>query len=542
MILGGSDTSAVTVEWTMSELIKHPRVMEKVQKEVKEMFDGKRTVDEADLDELHYLDMVIKESLRLHPPAPLIAPRECRETTVINGYHIPAKTRIIVNAWAMKRDPRHWNEPTEFYPERFFDTSIDYNGQNFKFIPFGAGRRIYPGIPLIVTSCVTILMVLMRRPKPDAPLMPPGPRKLPLLGNLHNLMGPTLPHRRLMELAVEHGPLIQLQLGETSTVVVSSPELAKEFLQTHDLNFATRPFLPSAAILLYNGRDIVFGPFGDYWRQKLKKLHAEADAILEQVINEHVARIRTDRVEDDDEHHQDNDLVDVFLNLNTKNHGLGFSITHVEIKAVILDLFLGGSDTSAVIVEWAMSELMKHPRVMEKVQKEVRKMFDAKLVVDEADLDELHYLDMVIKETLRLHAPAPLISPRECRETTMIGGYEVQAKTRVIVNAWAINRDPRHWEEPTEFCPERFIDTYVDYNGQNFKFIPFGAGRRVCPGIQSGMAMVKLLLAKLLYNFDWKLPNENNSLNIDMSEEFGLTVKRKNELFLIPVLRHPQPQ
>ncbi|CAI0456068.1 unnamed protein product [Linum tenue] len=493
---------------------------------------------------------------------------------------------------------------------------------------------------LIATSCVTILIALTRKPKTIAPTLPPGPRKLPILGNLHNLIGPTLPHRRLMELAVEHGPLMQLQLGETSTVVVSSPEIAMEFLQTHDLNFATKPFLPSAATVLYNGRDIAFGPYGDYWRQmrkicvvellspkrvrsfgpiraqevnelvrsismvaagavnlsgllfslayritcrtafgnkaqnqeeaflpvlqqimkalgglslwdlfpssnlvrlvsgterKLKKLHAEADAILEQVINEHVARIRTDRVED-------NDLVDVFLNLNTKNHGLGFSITHVEIKAVILDLFLGGSDTSAVIVEWAMSELMKHPRVMEKVQKEVRKMFDAKLVVDEADLDELHYLDMVIKETLRLHAPAPLISPRECRETTMIGGYEVQAKTRVIVNAWAINRDPRHWEEPTEFCPERFIDTYVDYNGQNFKFIPFGAGRRVCPGIQSGMAMVKLLLAKLLYNFDWKLPNENNSLNIDMSEEFGLTVKRKNELFLIPVLRHPQPQ
>ncbi|CAI0456066.1 unnamed protein product [Linum tenue] len=468
---------------------------------------------------------------------------------------------------------------------------------------------------LIATSCVTILIALTRKPKTIAPTLPPGPRKLPILGNLHNLIGPTLPHRRLMELAVEHGPLMQLQLGETSTVVVSSPEIAME-----------------SATVLYNGRDIAFGPYGDYWRQmrkicvvellspkrvrsfgpiraqevnelvrsismvaagavnlsgllfslayritcrtafgnkaqnqeeaflpvlqqiinlvrlvsgterKLKKLHAEADAILEQVINEHVARIRTDRVEDDDEHHQDNDLVDVFLNLNTKNHGLGFSITHVEIKAVILDLFLGGSDTSAVIVEWAMSELMKHPRVMEKVQKEVRKMFDAKLVVDEADLDELHYLDMVIKETLRLHAPAPLISPRECRETTMIGGYEVQAKTRVIVNAWAINRDPRHWEEPTEFCPERFIDTYVDYNGQNFKFIPFGAGRRVCPGIQSGMAMVKLLLAKLLYNFDWKLPNENNSLNIDMSEEFGLTVKRKNELFLIPVLRHPQPQ
>ncbi|CAI0456070.1 unnamed protein product [Linum tenue] len=478
---------------------------------------------------------------------------------------------------------------------------------------------------LIATSCVTILIALTRKPKTIAPTLPPGPRKLPILGNLHNLIGPTLPHRRLMELAVEHGPLMQLQLGETSTVVVSSPEIAMEFLQTHDLNFATKPFLPSAATVLYNGRDIAFGPYGDYWRQmrkicvvellspkrvrsfgpiraqevnelvrsismvaagavnlsgllfslayritcrtafgnkaqnqeeaflpvlqqimkalgglslwdlfpssnlvrlvsgterKLKKLHAEADAILEQVINEHVARIRTDRVEDDDEHHQDNDLVDVFLNLNTKNHGLGFSITHVEIKAVILDLFLGGSDTSAVIVEWAMSELMKHPRVMEKVQKE----------------------DMVIKETLRLHAPAPLISPRECRETTMIGGYEVQAKTRVIVNAWAINRDPRHWEEPTEFCPERFIDTYVDYNGQNFKFIPFGAGRRVCPGIQSGMAMVKLLLAKLLYNFDWKLPNENNSLNIDMSEEFGLTVKRKNELFLIPVLRHPQPQ
>ncbi|CAI0456071.1 unnamed protein product [Linum tenue] len=455
---------------------------------------------------------------------------------------------------------------------------------------------------LIATSCVTILIALTRKPKTIAPTLPPGPRKLPILGNLHNLIGPTLPHRRLMELAVEHGPLMQLQLGETSTVVVSSPEIAMQMrkicvvellspkrvrsfgpIRAQEVNELVRSISMVAAGAV-NLSGLLFSlayritcrtAFGNkaqnqeeaflpvlqqimkalgglsLWdlfpssnlvrlvsgtERKLKKLHAEADAILEQVINEHVARIRTDRVEDDDEHHQDNDLVDVFLNLNTKNHGLGFSITHVEIKAVIL------SDTSAVIVEWAMSELMKHPRVMEKVQKEVRKMFDAKLVVDEADLDELHYLDMVIKETLRLHAPAPLISPRECRETTMIGGYEVQAKTRVIVNAWAINRDPRHWEEPTEFCPERFIDTYVDYNGQNFKFIPFGAGRRVCPGIQSGMAMVKLLLAKLLYNFDWKLPNENNSLNIDMSEEFGLTVKRKNELFLIPVLRHPQPQ
>ncbi|CAI0456067.1 unnamed protein product [Linum tenue] len=502
---------------------------------------------------------------------------------------------------------------------------------------------------LIATSCVTILIALTRKPKTIAPTLPPGPRKLPILGNLHNLIGPTLPHRRLMELAVEHGPLMQLQLGETSTVVVSSPEIAMEFLQTHDLNFATKPFLPSAATVLYNGRDIAFGPYGDYWRQmrkicvvellspkrvrsfgpiraqevnelvrsismvaagggheeainlskslfsityritcrtafgekaqnqeeafspvleqimkalgglnlwdlfpssnlvrlvsgterKLKKLHLEADVILEQVLRDHVARRRTER-------DHDKDLVDVLLNLSSKNHGLGFSITHLEIKAVILDMILGGSDTSAVTVEWTMSELIKHPRVMEKVQKEVKEMFDGKRTVDEADLDELHYLDMVIKESLRLHPPAPLIAPRECRETTVINGYHIPAKTRIIVNAWAMKRDPRHWNEPTEFYPERFFDTSIDYNGQNFKqnfkFIPFGAGRRVCPGIQSGMAMVKLLLAKLLYNFDWKLPNENNSLNIDMSEEFGLTVKRKNELFLIPVLRHPQPQ
>ncbi|KAL5575856.1 hypothetical protein UlMin_017555 [Ulmus minor] len=180
-----------------------------------------------------------------------------------------------------------------------------------------------------------------------------------------------------------------------------------------------------------------------------------------------------------------------------------------------------------------MAEMMKNPRIMEKAQAEIRKAFEGKMSIHERDIQELTYLKLVIKETLRLHPPAPLLAPRECRESCEIDGYKIPIKTKVIVNAWAIGRDPEYWNEAESFIPERFENSSIDYKGNNFEYIPFGAGRRICPGISFGMANIELPLSQLLFHFDWKLPGGLTPENLDMEEKFGGTVGRKNELFLI---------
>lgn len=198
---------------------------------------------------------------------------------------------------------------------------------------------------------------------------------------------------------------------------------------------------------------------------------------------------------------------------------------------------MAGGETSSTVIEWAMLEMLKNPKIMEEAQAEVRRVFGSKGNVEETkDLDELKFLASVIKETLRLHPPVVLI-PRESKESCVIDGYEIPAKTKFIVNAWAIGRDPKYWTEPERFQPERFLESTnsVDFKGSDFQFIPFGAGRRMCPGIWFALADVKLPLGQLLFHFDWKLPNGISRENLDMSESFGLTVRRKGDLYLIPI-------
>ena len=189
-----------------------------------------------------------------------------------------------------------------------------------------------------------------------------------------------------------------------------------------------------------------------------------------------------------------------------------------------------------------MSEMMKNPRVMEEAQSEVRKVFHGKSNVDETDIHELKYLRAVVKETLRLHPPAPLLVPKECSQSCVIEGYKIPAKSKVIVNAWAIGRDPRYWTEADKFYPERFLDdasaSMINYKGTDFQYIPFGAGRRMCPGITYGMAVVELSLAQLLFHFDWKLPNDMKPEDLDMTEAFGLGARRKVNLSLVPIPYH----
>lgn len=198
------------------------------------------------------------------------------------------------------------------------------------------------------------------------------------------------------------------------------------------------------------------------------------------------------------------------------------------------DMLSGGIETSATTVEWAMSEIIKNPRAMEKAQAEVRHVFGVEGSVDERGLQELKYLKAVIKESLRLHPPAPLLIPREGKETCKIFGYEIPAKTKITINAWAIGRDPKYWIEPERFYPERFMDSSVDYMGNNFEFIPFGGGRRMCPGMLLAIINVEVPLALFLYHFNWKLPYGRMLEELDMTERFGVTVRRKNELRLIP--------
>lgn len=166
-------------------------------------------------------------------------------------------------------------------------------------------------------------------------------------------------------------------------------------------------------------------------------------------------------------------------------------------------MFSAGTETSGTTVIWAMTEMMRNPSVLAKAQAEVRETFKGKETFDEDVIEELKYLKQVVKETLRLHPPLALLVPRECREETNINGYTIPLKTRVMVNVWAMGRDPEYWEDVESFMLERFEQSSVDFMGNNFELLPFGSGRRMCPGVTFGSINVHLPF----YHFNWKLPD-----------------------------------
>ncbi|QHO26584.1 Cytochrome P450 [Arachis hypogaea] len=471
----------------------------------------------------------------------------------------------------------------------------------------------------------------------DITNLPPGPRKLPIIGNMHNLVG-SMPHECLRNLASKYGPLMHLKLGEVSHIIVTSPQMAQEIMKTQDLNFCDRPNLLFARVMNYNGTDIAFAPYGEYWRHvrkictmelltakrvqsfrrireaevselvkaisqsqgsifnlshkilsmtygiaarivfgkkysyydvfissfeealqiggrnciadlypsirivlemmsrdktKIEELHLKSDKIVQDIIDDHKIKKGGKCEEEAD----DEDLVDVLLKFQQKDSE--YPLTDDNIKAVIQDMFAGGGETSSAVVEWAMAEMIKKPKVMEAAQAEIRRVYGSKGYVDESELDQLTYLKSIIKETLRLHPSLPLLVPRENKEPCQIKEYQIPSNSRIIINAWAIGRDPRYWVDAMEFKPERFVDNYsIENRGTNFEFIPFGGGRRMCPGIAFATPNMELPLAQLLYHFDWMLPNGIKNEELDMTELFGITIRRRNDLCLIPIIHH----
>lgn len=499
------------------------------------------------------------------------------------------------------------------------------------------GVYVYLGLAL-----VSLLIVLAGRRRSAAHgrglRLPPGPWQLPVIGSLHHLVG-QLPHRVMRDLARRHGPVMLLRLGEVPTLVVSSRDAAREVMKTHDTAFATRPLSATVRVLTNGGRDIIFAPYGDYWRQlrkiavtelltarrvlsfraireeevaamlravaaaaaaarplemraRLSALVADTTAravigdrckdrnvflrelnrsielsagfnpadlwpssrlasrlsgvvrraeecrdtvygILDGIIQDHLERMGSDA----------EDLLDVLLRIQ-KDGGLQFPLDMDAIKSVIFDIFGAGSETSATTLEWAMAELIRNPKVMQKATAEVRGAFGARGAVAEHELGELRYLHLVIRETFRLHTPLPLLLPRECLEPCRVLGYDVPRGTQVLVNVWALGRDARYWPDaPDEFRPERFEGDAgaVDFRGADFELLPFGAGRRMCPGMAFGLANVELALASLLLHFDWEAPGVSDPAEFDMTEAFGITARRKADLLLCSTLRVPVP-
>ncbi|XP_070031301.1 cytochrome P450 71AU50-like [Nicotiana tomentosiformis] len=402
--------------------------------------------------------------------------------------------------------------------------------------------------------------------------LPPGPRGLPLLGNLH-IIGENL-HQDLYKIAKKYGPIMTIRFGLVPTIVASSPHAAEQFLKNHDLIFASRPYHAACHYIFYNQRNLIMAKYSPYWRnmrklctlqllsrvkinsfqpmrkqeleilvnflknaalnqdevdlsakvaylsanmaclmvfgkkynidednkgfkgviqetshiaatpnltelfpflrfldlqglaRRMKQVAKSCDEFLENVIDEHVRKST-------DEKKQTSDIVDTLMGIMQSGEA-EFEFDRCHVKAVLLDLLVASMDTSSAAIEWILSEIFRHPDVMKKLQKELEKVVGRNRRVEESDLENLQYLDMVIKEGFRLHPVAPLLLPHESIEDCIVDGFHIPKGSRVLVNVWAIGRDSDTWIEPEKFKPERFQGSNIDLRGQNFQLLPFG--------------------------------------------------------------------
>nr|XP_009785656.1 PREDICTED: cytochrome P450 76A1-like isoform X1 [Nicotiana sylvestris] len=237
------------------------------------------------------------------------------------------------------------------------------------------------------------------------------------------------------------------------------------------------------------------------------------------------------------------DLMDVLLDFegNGKDEPAKLSEHEITMTIMVKDLsrkhsemFLAGTETTSNSVEWALTELLRNPEAMVKVKAEILEVVGPNRKFEECDIDNLPYMQAVLKESLRLHPPLPFLIPRRAIENTKFMGYDVPKGTQLLVNAWSIGRDPECWDDPFEFKPERFLGSNVDVKGQNYELIPFGAGRRMCVGLSLGHRMMHFAFGSLLHEFNWELPGNVTPKSMNMDESMGITARKKQPLKVIP--------
>ncbi|RCV31432.1 hypothetical protein SETIT_6G176700v2 [Setaria italica] len=378
---------------------------------------------------------------------------------------------------------------------------------------------------LWATLVVSLLYYLSSlRRGTGTPRLPPGPRPLPLVGNLLDLRGHL--HHTLARLARVHGPVMRLKLGLTTAVVVSSRGAAREAFARHDRRLAARAVPDAARALRFSDRSMIWLPSSD---PRWKPCAASWPRTSSPRAGLAAARgVRERKV-------THGDFLDALLELLSAG-----KVARDNLTTILFDVFVAGSDTIAITVEWAMAELLRNPSIMAKVRMELDGVLGDKETVQEPDVASLPYLQAVVKEAMRLHPVAPILLPHQAVEDGVeIGGYMVPKGSTVIFNAWAIMRDPELWERPEEFVPERFLDeaASVELRAKDFEFIPFGAGRRLCPGLPMAERVVPHIVASLLHGFDWRLPEGVSNEQLDLSEKFTTVNVLVVPLRAVPVMR-----
>ncbi|GLJ32322.1 hypothetical protein SUGI_0650480 [Cryptomeria japonica] len=489
---------------------------------------------------------------------------------------------------------------------------------------------------VLLTAGSLLFFFFLWRRQTKKKLLPPGPPGWPIVGNLFQLG--KRPHESLYALSLQYGPLMALRLGMKTTVVVSSPAMAKDRLKTNDHFLAERPVSEAIKSLSHHKSSLIWGEYGPYWRylrristvelfgpKRLEALqHLRRDQVFRttrlifedrgkvvdigrtvfctslnllgnmifstnvfdpqnpasagikdtmggiskvsgipnlvdffpflqfldpQGVSREITRLLKAMYDFSDAYIQkklattsqsverndsEKDFLDVLLDSRSDD------FTFVHIQALIVELFVSGTDTTTTTIEWAMAEFIRNPQKLKQVRQELDEVIGCKRRVEESDLDRLPYLHAAVKEIFRLHPAGPLLLPRKAGSSFEIGGFVIPKDSEVMVNVWAIGRNPSIWKNPLEFMPERFLEgesRKIEYSGQNFELIPFGAGRRICPGLPLARRMIHLVLAALLHSFEWILPDGMSCEEMDMSDEFGLGLKKATELLAIPVSR-----
>eukprot|EP00253_Pinus_taeda_P007022 PITA_07022 len=481
-----------------------------------------------------------------------------------------------------------------------------------------------------ITSAIFIYFVLDVWKRKTYGRLPPGPPGWPIVGNLFQL-GKN-PHESLFRLASKYGPLMSLSLGMKTTVVVSSPAMAKEVLKTHGQIFAGRIVPEAVKALSHHKHSFLLCQYGSRWRMlrrisnnelfSVKRLEALQDlrrdqahrmihqifesslkgsecvnighiafhsafnlignmafgkhmfdsnlrasedlkdaisrmmvlhtaanladyfpclqfldlqglyrnmvicrkrsyAVMDKFIEDRLAkRSKNNDTSDDGK----KDLLDVLLDMRNDE------FTLPDIRGYLSDIFVAASDTTAVTIEWAMAELIRNPEKLKRAQAQLEEVVGLNRRMEESDTEHLPYLRAVVKEVFRLHPAGPLLVPHRANSDCEIGGFVIPKHSRVVVNVWGMGRDAQIWKEPLNFVPERFIDdemcSHVDYRGQHFELIPFGAGTRMCVGLPLASRTVHLTLGSLIHSFEWAPPKGTRAEELDMSEKFGLALQK----------------